>query len=59
MTDLVTMLVEDAVEDAVKDEKIEIAKNLLKEKVAVEIVSKTVGLDEATIKQLQTELNDK
>ena len=54
MTDLAVMLVE----DAVNDERIGIAKNALKEGYSVESVQKVTGLDESTVRRLQSELND-
>lgn len=50
MTDLVTMLIE--------EREVEIAKNMLKDNLSVEIISKYTGLDESTIKQLQSELDN-
>ena len=57
MTDLVTMLVEDAVKDAKKDEKIGIAKKLLTRGISIEAIAEDTGLDKSTIKKLQVELN--
>ena len=53
MTDLVTLLVE----DAVSDKAIEIAKNLLAEDVHIKIIAKTTGLDLSTIQRLKSELS--
>lgn len=53
MTDLATMLVE----DAIKGKEIEIAKKLLKRGISVEAIAEDTELDEATIRQLQAEMN--
>lgn len=50
MTDLGTMLV--------IDERMEIAKSMLKDRVSIEFIVRHTGLDENIIKQLQTELNN-
>jgi len=61
MTDLVTLLVEDAVKDAEKvaesNKAIEIAKNLLAEDVHIKIIAKTTGLDLSIIQRLKSELS--
>jgi hypothetical protein len=60
MTDVATMLIEDAVKDAVsgakKNEKLDIAKKLLKRGISIEAISEDTGLEEAVIKNMQTEL---
>lgn len=53
MTDLATILIT----DAKKEEKIAIAKKLLKRGISVEAIAEDTGLDESTIKKLQAELN--
>lgn len=39
-----------------KEEKIEIAKNLLKENVSIEIIIKATGLTETEIKEIKQEM---
>ena len=65
MTDLLTMVLEDAVgkreveiEKAVVDVRIEVAKNMLKEGLARELIIKIAKVDEETINRLQAELNN-
>jgi hypothetical protein len=53
MTDLAVMIVE----DAIKDERLEIAKNALKKGFNTADISGITGLDESTVKQLQTDLD--
>ncbi|MCL2357701.1 MAG: hypothetical protein FWC70_11240 [Defluviitaleaceae bacterium] len=53
MTDLGTMLVL----DAVKDEKMETVKNALHEGIPIRSISRITGIDEATIRRIQAELN--
>jgi len=52
MTDLAVMIVE----DAIKDERMEIAKNMLRRNTPVGVVAEDTGLDESTVQQLQAEL---
>ena len=52
MADLATMLIE----DAVKDERIEIAKSMLKDNLNIAMIAKYTNLDECTIEQLKEEL---
>jgi hypothetical protein len=56
MTDLGAMLVGDAVKDAVKDNRVEIAKNALREGMPIRSIARITGLDEATIRRLQAEM---
>ena len=56
MTDLGAMLVGDAVIDAVRKNSVEIAKNALREGIPIRSISQITGLDEATIRRLQAEL---
>lgn len=53
MTDLATMLIE----DAVSDERIEIAKKAIREGLAMETIEKITGLTDDIILQLQDEVN--
>ena len=55
MTDLALLLIEDAIED----EKIEITKSMLKDKISIEFISRHIGLDESTIRQVEKELTGK
>jgi hypothetical protein len=50
MTDLAEMII--------GDKLIEIAKGMLKDKVSIDFVSRHTGLDESTVRELQTELSE-
>lgn len=54
MTDLATMLIE----DAVSEREIAIAKRLLKRGISIMAVAEDTGLDKSTLEQLQEELNN-
>ena len=53
MTDLGEMLVM----DAIKDDRIEVAKNALLEGVPIRSISRITGIDEATIRRIQAEMD--
>lgn len=53
MTDLGTMLVM----DAVKERDLETVKNALLEGIPIRSISRITGVDEATIRRIQAELN--
>lgn len=57
MTDLATKLATKLVDNARKDEKIEIAKNLLNLKTPIDTIVTATGLSADTIKHLKEELN--
>ena len=56
MTTLADIMISRAVSKAVNNEKIEIAKDALKNGAEIEFVEKITKLDEITVRQLQTEL---
>ena len=47
---------EDGLEQGISQEKIEIAKNMLKENIDISIISRTTGLDINTLKKLTKEV---
>ncbi len=47
----------EGVKEGEKSEKLKIAKNLLKEKVSIEIIIKVTGLKEEDLKQLEKQIN--
>ena len=53
-----TALVTEIIVDRVMDEKMEIARSMLKDKVSIDFVSRHTGLDESTVRGIQEELNN-
>ena len=53
-----TALVTEIVVDRVMDEKMEIARSMLKDRVSIDFVSRHTGLDESTVREIQDKMNN-